>query len=49
MPNETLMEKIKEIALPLWLKLINETPEIVTLEEMTFDGFCDEIRLTLNV
>jgi hypothetical protein len=49
MPNETLLQKIKEVASPIWTALIKETPEIVTVEGMTFDDFCDEIRLTLDI
>jgi len=47
MAKETLISIIKSIALPMWNNLILTTPEIIE-DGMTFDDFCDEIRMTLT-
>ena len=44
---DALEQTIADVAKPIWDALIIESPEVITLDEMTFKDFCDEIRLTI--
>ena len=45
MINDLIKKELK----PFWDSLVKECPEVETKEEMTFDDFCDEVRLSIDL
>lgn len=51
MINKTdLIQKISEVAKPIWDALLKELPELVTEDcDFTFEDFCTEIRMSFDM
>ena len=47
MTSPNLTDQIKEIVRPMWEQLVAECPEVITVEEMTFEELCNEVALSL--